>query len=282
MKPGIFHGIPMAEYQAWPAVSKSQLDVLHRSPLDLHRQQTGQTEREETDAMRLGTAFHAAILENRRDYVMRPAGLDGRTKEGKAWLAENAGKLVVPADFEASVDYARQHPQVAQLLAKPGQAEVSLFGAEENYGTPIKGRADWLWTEGGQTFIADIKTTVDASTRAFSREILSRRYHVQAAMYRYILTRLGHDFGGWYFIALEKGSSPKCNVRVLAADALELGEAQLMKDLSLYRRCSAMRHWPEWADWADSDAIQAIDLPPYAYGDGDILTGMTATTTETA
>lgn len=55
-----------------------------------------------TDAMTIGTAVHMALLEPirlREEVVVKPDDFDGRTKAGKEWLAENAGRIVMGRDM---------------------------------------------------------------------------------------------------------------------------------------------------------------------------------------
>lgn len=63
MKPGVYEGIPNAEYHSGPGISKSGLDLIHRSPLHYHAVVTAENDRVPTPAQELGTAAHALILE---------------------------------------------------------------------------------------------------------------------------------------------------------------------------------------------------------------------------
>lgn len=63
MKPGVYDGIPNAEYHSGPGISKSGLDLIHRSPLHYHAVVTAENDRVPTPAQELGTAAHALILE---------------------------------------------------------------------------------------------------------------------------------------------------------------------------------------------------------------------------
>lgn len=63
MKPGVYEGIPNAEYHSGPGISKSGLDLVHRSPLHFHAVVTAENDRVPTAAQELGTAAHALILE---------------------------------------------------------------------------------------------------------------------------------------------------------------------------------------------------------------------------
>lgn len=64
MKPGVYAGIPNADYHGGPGISKSGLDLIHRSPMHYHAVVTAANDNHEsTAAQALGTAAHAIILE---------------------------------------------------------------------------------------------------------------------------------------------------------------------------------------------------------------------------
>lgn len=64
MKPGVYAGIPNADYHGGPGISKSGLDLIHRSPMHYHAVVTAANDNHEsTVAQALGTAAHALILE---------------------------------------------------------------------------------------------------------------------------------------------------------------------------------------------------------------------------
>lgn len=64
MKPGVYAGIPNAEYHGGPGISKSGLDLIHRSPMHYHAVVTAANDNHEsTAAQAIGTAAHMLILE---------------------------------------------------------------------------------------------------------------------------------------------------------------------------------------------------------------------------
>jgi hypothetical protein len=286
---GMFAGIPMQGYQLIPALSASGLLTLSRSPLDYLRQRSGELIREPSDAMELGTVYHALTFENRRDYYTRPdtyMGPESAKKDAQmiakkwnanatacsAWLEEHSDLPVYSsersAEIEAGVNYIQRHPLAGPILAQSGMCEVSIFSRAETFGFPIKGRPDKIWFDSGKVFVADLKTINDATTHSCSKTILARRYHVQAAMYRYIIQRLGFEHGGHSLIFFEEGASPKCNVRQLATQAIDHGESELNDGFDLYNRCRVHSDWPEWTDC--EAGVGFIDLPDFVYGDVEI------------
>ncbi len=64
MKPGVYAGIPNSEYHGGPGISKSGLDLIHRSPMHYNAVVTAANDNHEsTPAQKLGTAAHSIILE---------------------------------------------------------------------------------------------------------------------------------------------------------------------------------------------------------------------------
>lgn len=248
-----------AEYHALDAVGKSDLDKIARSPAHWKY-----AEREETAAIRIGSAVHCAVLEPERfeaEYVGAP-DLDKRTKAGKEAFAEfeaaNQGKIVISADdlglcldLQAQV---RNHPRVAHFLSS-GQSEVSALWKDEEFGVRCRARFDWLTPDG---WLIDLKTTTDASASAFARSCASYRYHVQAAWYldAYPQASGGDLPMGFLFIAVEKTAPYAVALYELDAEAVELGRQLARRDLSRYATAREMDCWPGYPT-----EIQPLSLP---------------------
>lgn len=62
-KPGIYAGIPNADYHGGPGYSKSSLDLVAKSPAHLAEVRATANDNTPTRAQAIGTAFHALILE---------------------------------------------------------------------------------------------------------------------------------------------------------------------------------------------------------------------------
>jgi hypothetical protein len=258
-----------ADYHAHPAVSKSGLDLIARSPLhywarylDPNRVLT-----EPTAAMRLGTAVHTLTLEadqfeNR--YVTAPS-VDRRTKEGKArWLefeAEAGGRELISADDRATISRMAEavwrHPAAAMLLHWQGKAETTHMWTDATTGVECKCRPDWLTNDGN--LIVDLKTTEDASLRGFQRSVATYRYHCQASWYLDgVQASTGHRPNQFIFVCVEK--KPPYAVGVYASDAemIQIGAETAARDLEVYATCKAADVWPSY-----SDQIEPLSLPPW-------------------
>ena len=259
-------------YHAHPAVSKSHLDLIARSPLHYWARylDPDRVAPEPTAAMRLGTALHTYVLElNRWDQEIAVAPpMDRRTKAGKeswaAFEADAAGKTVITADDAAQVQAMSRavfrHPAAAMLLGLPGKAETTHMWTDASTGLQCKCRPDWLTDDG--SIVVDLKTTKDASPRGFKQSIANFSYQKQAGWYLHgVEQSTGRRPDQFIFICVE--SSAPYAVAVYAADAemIERGHDQAMRDLAKLAVCKAADHWPSY-----SDQIETISLPGWMTG----------------
>lgn len=63
MQPGVYPDLSNEEYHGGPGISKSGLDLIHRSPLHYRAAKTAANDNEPTSAQFIGTAFHSLVLE---------------------------------------------------------------------------------------------------------------------------------------------------------------------------------------------------------------------------
>jgi hypothetical protein len=253
----IIENLPSADYHAHPAVSKSVLDKIARSPLHARAYLDGVRD-EPTAAMQFGTALHCAVLEPQR-FATEYAVFDGdrRTKDGKARYEElraSGTQIISAADrdaISAMVMSVRQH-NVADSLLQNGVAEHSVFWPHPATGLDCKCRPDW-WLQ-DDSIVVDLKTCEDASPAAFARSVAAYRYHVQAAHYL-----AGTQARRFVFIAIEKRAPYAVAVYELDAAALEHGHALRERDLQAYASCHEFGLWPGYPA-----EIMSLALPKWA------------------
>ena len=259
-------------YHAHPAVSKSHLDLIARSPLHYWARylDPDRIAPEPTPQMRLGTALHTHVLELSRwdeEIAVAPA-MDRRTKSGKeAWQAfqdDAAGKTVITADDAEQVmamgRAVMRHPAAAMLLGLPGKAETTHMWTDAATELQCKCRPDWLNDDG--TIVADLKTTKDASPRGFKQSVANFRYHVQAAWYLHGLEQAtGKRPDQFIFICVESTAPYACAVYAADAEMIERGHDQAMRDLARLAECKAADHWPSY-----SEQIETLSLPGWMTG----------------
>ena len=259
-----------AAYHAHAAVSKSHLDLVAKSPLHYWARylDPNRVPQEPTAAMAIGSAVHTHVLELDQwdaQYVVAPAGMDRRTKVGKAeWevfqTAIGARTVISREDADLVMRIGRSvlsHPAAAYLLALPGKAETTHMWHDEISGLQCKCRPDWLLDDG--SMIVDLKTTEDASPKAFQQSIAKWRYHVQAAWYLDGIEKAtGKRPEQFIFIAVEKKPPYACAVYVADPQMVEIGGQTARADLDKLNLCKAADNWPGY-----SDQVEVINLPPW-------------------
>jgi hypothetical protein len=153
----------------------------------------------ETEAMRLGRAIHARILERREftagtdaEFVVQPetyTNSKGETKpwnnnakECSAWVDTETRAVLKPnqvRDMDAMAKAVHAQPECAEMLSK-GNAEVTIRHADPMTGLMKQCRFDWLRFE--EMLFGDLKTTCE-NLSAFPREANYRFYDRQVAWY---------------------------------------------------------------------------------------------------
>jgi hypothetical protein len=257
------------EYHAHPAISKSHLDQVAKSPLHYWARylDPNRVVPEPTPAMAIGSAVHTHVLElDQWDarYVSAPDGIDRRTKAGKAeWEAFTAaatGRTVLPkADADLVMRMAHSvfsHPAAAMLLALPGKAETTHMWTDAATGLQCKCRPDWLTDDG--RLLVDLKTTEDAG-RGFAKSIAQWRYHVQASWYLDgVEQATGTRPEQFLFLCVEKKAPYAVAVYAADAEMIAAGAQTAARDLDVLATCKAASAWPSY-----SDQIEPISLPPW-------------------
>lgn len=262
-------GLPDTVYRAAEGISAS--DAKHilppRTPAHYAAHMAGEAKKEPSRAMLLGTMAHVAVLEPHRldvAFVEKPAGLDFRTKEGKAWKESVGATPVLDAEEAASVRGIREsiaRNKAARELLEGAQSEVSLFGMHRT-GLGIKGRVDAI----KDGVIVDVKTTSSGADAAgFSRQSLALNYHVSAAWYTQLARPTFTKDAEFYWIAVEVTPPFAVAVYRIHPKALQLGMDAMNDALQLIAECEDSGEWPSYADEA-----QWLDLPAWAYKGAEV------------
>ena len=268
------------QYHANEAISHSKLELFRRRPISYYRRFIAKTvaRPETTEAFRIGSAAHCAVLEpdefwNR--YALRPDGIDRRTKDGKAAFAEfesaNAGKVIIAKDEAGDVEEMKaavnHHPLASQLLAA-GKPELS-WRVEPVGGMALQCRTDWFnhsgcELSGGRPYVADLKTveSLDSDAfRNFERACFNFGYHRQAGFYLPLITEIiGSPVFDFYFIAVEKVEPYGVAVYRLSDEATARGHDETITDLLRLQACIKDQQWPNLPN-----DLREIGLPKW-YG----------------
>lgn len=202
-------------YHAAPGISKSHLDVMAEGSARHYWQKYINPSRpfsEPTDALRVGNAVHAAILQPALfdDRYAEWSGTDKRTKAGKEeWAAfqQNLGDRITLSHIEYTWclemrDAVHAHP-IARGLLMNGKPEHSFFARDTESGELIKCRTDYFTDDGD--VIVDIKTTTDAHPITFGKDAANYRYDLAPPWYFDVIGRVtGHAPRQWIWLVIEK------------------------------------------------------------------------------
>lgn len=264
---GIHAGIPMEDYLSdctpGPGVQSTNLKHLaSRCPKYAFARWSGNAARiqdRSTDATEFGTAAHKYIVEGpdefAKRYVVKPLGHDGRTKEGKAWLAANAGKdYVSDADMEAlrrMADMIKVHP-TAGLALRSGTAEVTAIVQDKETGLWLKCRPDYLTPR----LAIDLKTTENNGVEAFGAQAWKLKYHLSAAMTLDVLQQLGQPVA-FAFLSVEKAQPYVPALRALSERFLLAGQLLYRRSLRRFADCLSSGKWSGYSDEVETIGVTA-------------------------
>lgn len=281
--PGIYPGVPFAEYVQWEAVNQSRLKPFAISAaLGRHEMlSAGRT----TAALDRGDGLHAYLLSPAAwasQYVAAPK-VDRRTTAGKAaWVEFEAacgpGVIPMPADEHANIQRIGEAVKASEigreLLGGKGLNEVSVVWIDRPTGLLCKARIDRLtyYGPGGYNVLLDLKSTRVRLNPPFQfrAEIARYRYHVQLASYRDALTALAEagviQPAEREVMILAVETDEPFGVRAFGLDetAVAQGRAEHRRLLNLYAACAEADEWPGY-----DPAPEWIGLPKWAYDEED-------------
>lgn len=267
MKAEIRHDLSNAEYHGLPAIGKSGLDLMARSPAHFRYQ----AKNEQSRNMVLGTAAHMAILEPDKfsdAFVTLPDGVDRRSSAYKEAAAAKGADYVLTrseADRIEGMASAVQGNKWAMDFLADGRPEVSVFADDPVTGVRCKVRPDWLASGG---VIVDLKTTSDASDEGFGKSVANYRYHVQAAFYTDVYRWATGDVLPFRFLVVESDLPHGCTIMELPADVIEYGRRMYRRDLNLYAECLRNDVWP-----GIPGVPHALQLPSWFVAEMDAFMG---------
>lgn len=253
----LIENMPNADYHAHPAISKSGLDLIMRSPAHYaYREQ-----REASRTLVIGSATHAAILEPAmfaEKYMLLKDVPDRRSsayKEAVKIYGEEFVLVSHEADRVVAMQESVKRNNVARrLLEEAGRAELSIFTKDPITGVEVKIRPDWICSR-----MVDLKTCRDARDFKFSRSINEYNYHVQHAFYSDVWFWAFGERLPFSFLALESDMPHNCKVYNLDDIAVEQGRRMYRQALNKYAECLSSG---DWHGYEEEESY--ITLPSYA------------------
>jgi len=241
------------EYHAGPGVSRSFLwELLNTTPF--HAKWHREHRKEPTDAMILGLAVHALVLEPHvfRD-TYRVAEVSRRSAKHAAVLECYAEDGLIPLKQDVwdtvhrMADAVMSHPLARELFVG-GSAELALFARHPIWNHLEKIKTDYVIPD---NTIIDLKTCTCAARNVFRSHAYSMGYHVQSAMYPELMRRRGLQLpatGNFVFVAVES-VEPHCVACYFADDEMQRdGLADYERASEIYAQCMASGEWPAYPE----------------------------------
>lgn len=230
---------------------------------------------EDTKSLRLGHAFHPAVLEPDRfkeEFVLLPANCMKGTKENP-----NKGMAANLAAFEAKCEANNQviitqkeYDNIKEMVAivqadqealdllSDGVAEISGYFIDPDYDILVKIRPDWINKK--HRIIPDLKSCADAREFPFRASAYDHGYDMQAFMILYGITQItGIPHDDFEFICVESKGYHGLHIWQADLEMLDTGFKKYKKAMRLYKQCMESGEWPGY-----DSTPQLLGSPSYA------------------
>lgn len=233
-QPGVYE-ISNEEYHSGEGISRTAIMLFRRSPLHYWNKYINPSASKDkaSDNCILGDALHTFVLENDK-YYSRYALVSKKTKKMKE---ENAGKILLSFENHEAIE---NMATALMLDFKFAKIENSIYWIDEETGMLCKCRPDILQT----TSIIDLKTSKDASSHAFKRQVYQYGYHIQAAMAIDGLAACGIEIKKFEFIVVEKEPPYATAHYIISDEKIEEGRIAYKEALISIKSCMDKNEWP--------------------------------------
>lgn len=274
-EPKMLHGIyPNMENETYHAIkshlSRTALMDFNTSPFTYWAKHIN-PERPKKDAtaqMELGSAFHTLMLEPHlfdslfaiepKKVLLKNVGrelYDAYKKECEA-ISESKKIVLTYETWETlnkMISKVQSNEQAMELI-RDARIEHSLFWQDDHSGLYLKARPD-IWHD---NMIVDLKTTNNASPRAFQYEMVDYGYHIQFAMIRDGIEKiLGHRINHFINIVIETKYPHNMAIYIMDEFAVDEGQVKYKNILLDMKNSFAENNFKDYG-------IQTIGLPRWA------------------
>jgi len=246
------------DYRSFAALNFSGMKILLKSPA--HYRWSIDNPTKETKALRIGTMSHAAALQPEvfKNYVAGP-DVNRTTKIGKeAWQqfvdSLQPGQIVSdPDEVALATKIGDRFRELVASVGCEGFQYVETGFATDYADILFKCKIDAFGTDG---YIYDLKTTEDASPKAFLREILNYKLNLQALLYRTLFER---EFKtrplGFRLVVIEKTEPYFGAVYTMGPELMHRAMLDLEECIKTFSKCTTANAWPAY----ESNSL--LDLP---------------------
>ena len=269
---GAYKHITNEEYHAETAISRSDLELIQRSPAHYRYQKDNPKPR--TEAMQIGEWVHTMVLEpDKFDQHFFPEseiieGVMAEKPQTKSVRATNLYKERVAeiedlglvllseemAEMLQGVQKAVLEKPLYQATVQEGVPELSCFAELE--GQLCRARPDFVSFE--RNFIIDLKTTDNAHKGKFINSIYNFGYHRQAAFYMDVVSAAtGVPISGYGIVAAEKEPPYGVCCYTLHPDFIAIGRAEYKENLKKLNEAIKTKKWDGYPD----EFVEAVPKP---------------------
>lgn len=265
---GIRYGMSEAEYHSRPELSSTEARMILDAPAKYRWRKDNPPLLDPSDKFDVGSAVHSTVLGTGYEVVVLDFP-DYRTKAAQQARdeARDAGKVPVLtekyAEVTAMAEAVLAHPAARGLFGQDGAAEVSVFATDPDTGVDVRARFDYLpaIVPGRRVVAVDLKTTINASKRAFEKSVATYGYATQRAWYLDTLRWAAGPFEHapeLVFVAVEKEPPYLTAVHQLPAVWAEQGHKLAAIARRTYVECMTSGVWPGLPD-----DVQLLDQPAW-------------------
>jgi len=249
-------------YHSSNGVSASSLIDMKQSPLHFYSRKFNKVQREETEAMRFGTAFHTALLEP-EEFRRRSAVKTARknSKEYKLWIQQLPHDHIIISEKEqktlAEMLNVSANSTLLQDYLAGGDKEQTAFFRTPN-GMLGRTRPDIVRPE--HNTIIELKTADNSSFYKFRKSIHNRGYSLQAGWNCLAYEQVtGREVEKFYWVVIEKTPPYAYSVYEADEETLIYGKKEVEIALANIECCVQQKRWPSY----NNEEIEVMDLPSF-------------------
>lgn len=251
------------EYIKAPEIGSSDVKQAMKTLAHFKASKNGELEFKKSTAMDIGTAAHAAILEQDYSKFVEGPDVSKATKIWKTFVAENEDKVVLKPDefkqIKKMYDEFYKHDKTKQLMAN-GKPELSIFWTPEGISQGCKARLDYHIEHPDGDIIVDFKTARDGSFKEFQRAIYNYRYDISAVHYiNAVEEGLGRKVSAFIWAVQENTAPYLVSLYMADADCLERAKKKWMNTLGKIDNAYKENHFPGY-----DIGIKEMDIPVWA------------------
>lgn len=289
MNDGVYNDLSIEDYHSNKThISATQIKYARQSIKHFHYYISGKLPREEKSHFDFGNAFELALLAP-NEYLQRVAispdaelvseiMSDGKTKTARnttrykegmqKFLDENKGKYIIadsgPESFETIEEMLSScyQDKIIQGLIKNTEYQLSLFWTDPQTGLQLKTRPDFCKRK--KSVIVNLKTTLNGSPEAFSKDLKKYDYPIQAAIeiQGCLNTGIMDKVDNYFWLVVEK--VPPFNATIYEFNERDIAAVTDTLDflLSRIKKANEANLYPGYTDASDNEyGILTAQIP---------------------